>query len=112
MYAMLSTGQPDDEDEVTDDDATAAFCLLLPGITLYLSPLLYLKKFRNKGNKDGAVRAFYQLEADGLGTVLEVGGSKGTNTVRLCTFMQYVRFCIADRLFLFFILLAIRVSES
>ena len=34
-----------------------AFCLLLPGKTLYLPPLLYVKKFRNRGNKDGAVRA-------------------------------------------------------
>jgi len=39
---MLSTGQPDDEGEMTDYNATAAFCLLLPGKTLYLSPLLYL----------------------------------------------------------------------
>ena len=83
MCAMLFTGQPDDEEEaMTDDDATAAFCLLLPGNTLYLSPLLCLKKFRKKGDKDGAVRAFYQLEAERLGTVLEVGSSKGTNTVR------------------------------
>lgn len=107
MYAMLSTGQPDDEDEATDDDTTAAFSLLLPGITLYLSPLLYLTKFRKKGDKDGALRAFCQLEAEGLGTVLEVAGSKGTNTVRLCTFVQYARFCIANRLFLILILLAI-----
>ena len=46
------------DDGATEDDATAAFTLLLPGKTLYLSKLLALKKFRNKGNKDGAVRAF------------------------------------------------------
>jgi len=34
---------------------TAGFCLTLPGRTLYLTPLLALKKFRKKGNKDGAV---------------------------------------------------------
>lgn len=49
------------------DDATAAYCLQLPGKTLYLTPLLAQKKFRKRGNKDGAVRAFYQLEAEGLG---------------------------------------------
>jgi len=58
MCAMLITGQPDDEGEMTDYNATAAFCLLLPGKTLYLSPLLYLKTFRKMGNKNGVVRAF------------------------------------------------------
>jgi len=54
---MLSTGQFDDEGEMTDYNATAALCLLLPGKTLYLSPLPYLKMFRKKGNKNGVVRA-------------------------------------------------------
>ena len=62
---------------MTQDDATAAFTLLLPGKTLYLSKLLALKKFRNKGNKDGAVRAFFKLEEEELGKVLEVEGGKG-----------------------------------
>ncbi len=30
----------------------------LPGKTLYLTHLLALKKFRKRGNKDGALRAF------------------------------------------------------
>lgn len=83
MRAMLSTGQRGYEGEATDDDATAALCLLhvLPGNALYLSLLPYLKKFRKKGDKGGAVRVFCQLEVEGLGTVLEVGGSKGTSTV-------------------------------
>ena len=63
------------------DGDTAAYCLTLPGRTLYLTPLLAQKKFRKKGNKDGAVRAFYQLQEDGLGKVLEVGGNKGTSSV-------------------------------
>ena len=45
--------------------------------------LLAGKKFRKRGNKDGAVRAFYQLEAEGLGRIMEVGGSKGTAVVRM-----------------------------
>ena len=72
------------DDGATEDDATAAFTLLLPGKTLYLSKLLALKKFRNKGNKDGAVRAFYNLEEDGLGKVLEVGKGKGVITRFVC----------------------------
>ena len=63
------------------DGDTAAYCLTLPGRTLYLTPLLAQKKFRKKGNKDGAVRAFYQLQEEGLGKVLEVGGNKGTSSV-------------------------------
>ena len=35
------------------------------------------EKFRKRGNKNGAIRAFYQLEEDGLGKVVEVAGSKG-----------------------------------
>ena len=65
-----------------DDNATAAYCLHLPGKVLYLSPLLAQKKFRKRGNKDGALRAFYQLETEGLGKVLEVGCGKGTSVVR------------------------------
>ena len=62
-------------------DKTARFCLCLPGKTLYLTPLLALKKFRKKGNKDGAVRAFYQLQEEGLGKVLELTGTKGISSV-------------------------------
>jgi len=43
---MLSIGQRGYEGEATDDDAAAAFCLLLPGNTPLL---LYLKKFRKRG---------------------------------------------------------------
>jgi len=59
---------------------TAGYCLTLPGRKLYLTPLLGMKKFRKHGNKDG-VAAFYQLEEDGLGRLLELQGSKGTTTV-------------------------------
>lgn len=40
-----------------------------------------MKKFRKRGNKEGALAAFYQLEEDGLGKLLELQGSKGTSTV-------------------------------
>ena len=64
-----------------EDGSTAAFCLSLPGKKLYLSHLLALKKFRKRGNKVGALQAFYKLEEDGLGKVLEVAGVKGTQGV-------------------------------
>ena len=62
--------------------STALFCLMLPGKRLHLKPLLAMKKFRNKGNKHGAVKAFYYLENEGLGKVIELSGSKGSATVR------------------------------
>ena len=64
-----------------DDDATAAYCLQLSGKVLY-SPLLGKKRLRKGGDKDGALRAFYQLETEGLAKVLEVGCGKGTSGVR------------------------------
>lgn len=51
------------------------FCLTLPGKELHLPSLLVAKKFRNRGNKDGALAAFRQLASDGLGTL------KGENPV-------------------------------
>ena len=80
---MSNTGKDGDQhDNISDDDAIAAYCLTLPGETLYLTPLLAAKKFRNRGNKDGAVRAFLQLEEEGMGKTWVVGGSKGTTQVR------------------------------
>ena len=76
---------------ISQDMETAGFCLTLPGRTLYLTPLLALKKFRKKGNKDGAVRAFYCLQEEGLGKVLEVGGTKGTSSVSI---LLYVLLCV------------------
>ena len=63
------------------DGSTAAYCLGLPGKTLFLSHLLSLKKFRKRGHKEGALRAFYKLEEEGLGKVLEVAGCKGSQCV-------------------------------
>ena len=49
--------------------------------THFLSHLLTLKKFRKRGNKDGALQAFFKLEEDGLGKVVQVGGGKGAQGV-------------------------------
>ena len=62
----MRAGSSDSTMRPTSDDAIAAYTLLLPGKTLYLSALLNAKKFRRRGNKDGAIRAFYQLEEEGL----------------------------------------------
>ena len=71
-----------------ESNSTAGFCLGLPGQKLYLTPLLTMKKFRKRGNKDGAITAFYQLEEEGLGKVMELAGYKGTSAVSTFAFMQ------------------------
>ena len=63
------------------DHAVAKYCLLLPGKVLHISALLIAKRFRDKGNKDGAVRAIRTLQSAGLGEVIEVKPQRGTNVV-------------------------------
>ena len=74
--------------EADEQDTTAGYCLTLPGKKLYLTPLLAMKKFRKKGNKDGALKAFYQLEEEGLGKVLEVAGTKSTSSVSTTLYLS------------------------
>ena len=55
---------------------------MLSGSVLYLTPLLNAKKFRKlNAKKDDVVRAFYQLEEEGLGKTLVIDGNKGTAQV-------------------------------
>ena len=51
--------------EVKKEEKLAAYCLL-PGDTLYLTPLLNAKKFRGKGNKEAAVESFALLAKRGF----------------------------------------------
>ena len=91
LYFSVDVG---DHSNASEDDTTAAFCLTLPGETLYLTPLLNGKKFRNRGNKDGAVRAFLQLEEEGLGKTLIIGGSKGTAQVTIIIYCSLMYTCV------------------
>lgn len=60
----------------------AAYVLRIPGKTLDISALNSNHKFRGYGNKDGAVAAIKELEANGLGTVHETKTTRGTSKVR------------------------------
>lgn len=53
---------------------------MLPGKTLVLTNL-NAKKFRNKGNKDGALKAFRELASEGLGKIYECASSRGVAKV-------------------------------
>lgn len=48
-----------------------ALCLTLPGAVLDLSALLKDKKFRNRGNREGALKAMKILQDEGLGKLEE-----------------------------------------
>ena len=61
---------------------TAAYCLLLPGPELHLTPLPANKKFRGRGNKEGAIKAFEFLQKEGLGVLKESVAARGTSKVR------------------------------
>ena len=93
LFYFIHAGTPTSQSQLqesSEDEATAAYCLTLPGRKLYLTPLLSMKKFRKRGNK-GAIRAFYKLEENGLGKVLELSGSKGTSTVCMdCNVLWYL----------------------
>ena len=78
LYKKFSADVVEELGVTHEDGCMAGYCLSLPGNTLYLTPLLAMKKFLKRGNKDGAIRAFYRLEEEGLGKVMEVGGSKGS----------------------------------
>ena len=56
---------------------------MLPGSILKLSSLLVKKKFTGKGNKEGAVQAFKDLQEAGLGQLIEIRAQRGTACVRL-----------------------------
>ena len=47
----------------------------------YLTPSLEKKKFRRRGNKEGTLAAFHQLEEESLGKLLELQGSKWASLV-------------------------------
>lgn len=51
---------------------TEAYILTLPGKCLDVSTLVNIKKkFRNRGGREGALRAMRQLEKDGMGELKE-----------------------------------------
>ena len=92
LFYFIHAGTPTSQSQLqesSEDEATAAYCLTLPGRKLYLTPLLSMKKFRK--SKEGAIRVFSKLEEHGLGKVLELSGSKGTSTVCMdCNVLWYL----------------------
>ena len=68
---------------VTDDQGYAGYTILQPGKKLDISALIKAKRFKDKGNKAGAVAACKRLESAGLGVLHELGKSRGTSMVQI-----------------------------
>ena len=69
-------------------NSTAGYCLTLPGHQLDLGVLLQNKKFRTRGNKDGALKAMRELESVGLGQLIKKDAHRGTSAVRFTVFIH------------------------
>jgi hypothetical protein len=54
---------------------------MLPGTILDVTTLLACKKFRSRGNKEGALQAMRALEADGLGKLIEKSSHRGASSL-------------------------------
>ena len=59
----------------------ASLSLAIPGKTLHLTALLTIRKFRNKGDKEGALAGFRLLEKVKLGKVEATNPKRGTSVV-------------------------------
>ena len=81
LFTLESVEAPVPE-ETSEAHRNAAFSLLLPGKVLYLNALLHLRKFRDRGNKGGAVRGFELLERQGLGLLVSTRLQRGANMVK------------------------------
>ena len=57
--------------------------LTLPGNQLSMSALSYLKKFKNCGNKAGALQGWKRLKEEQLGKVHEKKALRGTDKVNI-----------------------------
>ena len=70
------------EDQLDNLDV-AGYTILLPGKALDISAIVKAKKFKNKGNKPGALEACKRLEEAEMGKLVELGKSRGTAMVMI-----------------------------
>ena len=66
-------------DDIVDEDQPIGFTLLQPEGTLDISAL---KKYKDRGNKTGLVKACKRLQQMELGQLCELGSMRGTPIVR------------------------------
>ena len=73
---------PESPRQSYNDENNAAYVLTLPGSVMDLTTLLNSKKFRGRGNKEGAIRIFQLLQEDQLGQLETRRG----RTFKVCVF--------------------------
>lgn len=83
-----SDEQPQEQLPVNAASNPEGYMLLIPGKRLYITALNERKKFRDMGNKQGAVDAINALERAGLGIVIT---NKAQGTSKVC----HLVYCIA-----------------
>lgn len=66
----------------------ARYSLLLDGKVLHLTALLSLRKFRDRGNKTGAILGFEALQKAGLGKLTSYKPNRGAALVSVITYMD------------------------
>ena len=82
IVTLLDSSQAMLPISASEAEKNAAFSLLLPGKVLHLNALSHLRKFRDRGNKPGAVRGFEVLQEKGLGKIVSIKPQRGTTMVR------------------------------
>ena len=81
--ALIESAQVTVPEDTGEAHRNAIFSLLLPGKVLHLNALLLMRKFRDRGNKAGAVRGFETLEKHGLGHLISTRLQRGANMVHI-----------------------------
>ena len=71
--------------DASEAHRNATMSLLLPGKVLHLNALLALRKFRDRGNKAGAVRGFETLQESNLGRLITLKPQRGATMVNCNT---------------------------
>ena len=71
--------------DASEAHRNATMSLLLPGKVLHLNALLALRKFRDRGNKAGAVRGFETLQESNLGRLISLKPQRGATMVNCNT---------------------------
>ena len=68
------------EDQLDNLDVFG-YTIPLPGKAFDISAIVKANKFKNRGNKPGALEACKRLEETGMGKLVELGESRGTAMV-------------------------------
>ena len=71
--------------DASEAHQNATMSLLLPRKVLHLNALLALRKFRDCGNKAGAVRGFETLQESNLGRLISLKPQRGATMVNCNT---------------------------